>query len=491
MSTSPSSLPPNALQRDRHFWEAAQRDHPDDIVFSGMNFSDAGLNLTEVRFYRPVRIIDCTFHGNSVIHEVIFQKGLELQGCKFLGKSDFIGLTFDDSSIKLSECEFLGPCGLSIRNASEVQINSNFLADLTIKVVAGTNCSLSSANKARRIFKGTTRLQGAFRDLNLAHAELEEIVLDGVTVASLTSFESSTILGDLAAQKSAFRGGLLFDKCTVAGEIRMRDCELPGLISFRGSAQLNGLVDFSASVPTEIGGLILDNAEVIGVLDVSNRRFTMRTSFVETDFKVPPSFHGVALFPDTSFLDAKFPDDFSLHKKYSANSAENAYRSLRSACLKIEAHADEQRFFSYEMRARKVTESNKAIKNLFGLYEYLSDYGQSIYKPLRLLALLWALNLTIFTVIQVLSIYPAPSGCDCRVAFSSSRLAELVALATHQTFPFVSGLRDLTSPETLKQVRTESALSMLYSFWSLASSALSITFLFLLGLGLRNKFRLR
>lgn len=491
MNTSPNSLSPNALHKDRQYWDRVQRDHPDEIVFDGINFAEGNLNLFEVRFIRKVRMIGCTFNGNSVINGVTFDHGLHFKDCRFNGKVEFLRLTSGGETMTLEGCEFHGPVGLSLRNFSALQLDSNFFAGLSIHVSGDSKCSLKSTSSTRRIFKDATSLRGDFQELSLPNSEFNDLNLEEISVSAVTSFASSTIFGDISARRCQFQGFVSFDKTVVAGEIRMGGCEFEGMISIRGGAQLNGLVDVSARTPSDMGGLLLDGAEIVGVLDVSNRRFTMRTSFTGAEFKVPPAFHGVTLFPDTSFLDAKFPDDFTSLERTGANSAENAYRSLRTACLRIEAHADEQRFFSYEMRARKATESNKAIKHLYGLYEYFSDYGQSIFKPLRSLGQLWLVSLMIYASIHALALSLAPSNCYCELVFSEKRFADLIALATQQTFPFVAGIKDFASTDILREIRTVSGFSILYSIWSFLSSALAITFLFLLGLGLRNKFRLR
>jgi hypothetical protein len=91
-----------------------------------------------------------------------------------------------------------------------------------------------------------------------------------------------------------------------------------------------------------------------------------------------PLFHGCELHQDTSFDSAKFP------KAAGNDEAARAYRTLKLAFSKQQAIREEQRFFRLEMDEEALRETG--LKRwLFRAYRLFSDYGFSIGKPLVVL----------------------------------------------------------------------------------------------------------
>lgn len=104
-----------------------------------------------------------------------------------------------------------------------------------------------------------------------------------------------------------------------------------------------------------------------------NREFLGRTDFRGARFDGVPAFHGCKLHQDTSFDDVNF---------YARPMLETvrAYRTLKLAMAQQHAIREEQRFFRLEMKTEAaLAKGSQSV--LFVLYEALSDFGFSLWRP--------------------------------------------------------------------------------------------------------------
>jgi hypothetical protein len=134
---------------------------------------------------------------------------------------------------------------------------------------------------------------------------------------------------------------------------------------------------------------------------------------------------------------------------------------------RLKKHEDEQAFFAKELRARRETypalSTNRSL-NFF--YELLSNYGQNVVKPLLWLLLLFALGTGLFVSL------PVSRG----VAHLS--LDRAAGLSFANIFSFLQK-REMTSYSGPAQVI------------GAIEAIVGLMLLFLLGLALRNKFRMK
>lgn len=158
-------------------------------------------------------------------------------------------------------------------------------------------------------------------------------------------------------------------------------------ISFAG-ATFEGQVDFSGRTftgVTSFGRL----AEIVKTLNYTSDGQRVKKELPKgqpVKFGKPPLFHGCKLHQDTTFDGAIFPDP-------SADPTENdiaarAYRTLKLALSQHQATREEQRFFRLEMEEEARRESQYARRLPFRLYSFFSDYGFSVCRPFVLLVVI-------------------------------------------------------------------------------------------------------
>lgn len=134
---------------------------------------------------------------------------------------------------------------------------------------------------------------------------------------------------------------------------------------------------------------------------------------------------------------------------------------------RLKKHADEQFFFAKELRARRALEKRGSLRWLFNYaYEISSSYGQSVGIPIYWLFILFVIGVAIFAIAPVHN--GAPLAIDLAAGVSATNLLSFL--------PYKPKLEDLsTSAKIVGDIQ----------------SVLGIVLLFLLGLALRNRFRMR
>jgi hypothetical protein len=188
-----------------------------------------------------------------------------------------------------------------------------------------------------------------------------------------------------------------------------------------------------------------------------------------------PLFHGCELHQDTSFDSATFPEAAG------NDEAARAYRTLKLAFSKQQAIREEQRFFRLEME-EETLRATGLKRWLFEQYKRFSDYGFSITRPLRYDGLAALVLTAVYGLLSWLGQCVLGSAC----AFAPQWLE-------------FSLLNTLPLPGLDKSAALAStAFWPGGAFWSLALSMLlmlhktiSLAALFLVGLALRNLFKLK
>ena len=218
----------------------------------------------------------------------------------------------------------------------------------------------------------------------------------------------------------------------------------------------------------EHGVPLIDNHNLAWELDSDQR--------IHVVFGAVPKFHGCEIHQDTSFEGAEFPNPTG------SEEAARAYRTLKLAFSKQQAIREEQRFFRLEMEEETLRETG--LKRwLFRAYKELSDYGFSITCPLKY----GGLSVMALTAVYGLLSWLGQCGLTVRACQFAPQWLEFSLL---QTLP-LPGLDKLS----------EAASKVFWpvgAWWGLVLSALvilhktiSLAALFLVGLALRNLFKLK
>ncbi len=228
--------------------------------------------------------------------------------------------------------------------------------------------------------------------------------------------------------------------------------------------------------PARFRSCSFKRAIFIGEVNFSYRSFEGAANFESAAFCGPPKFHGCEFHQDTSFDGAAFLPATGNKE------AARAYRTLKLAFSKQQAIREEQRFFRLEMEEETLRETG--LKRwLFWAYKEFSDYGFSVTRPLRY----WGLGVLALTAFYGLLSWLGQCGGSVQACRFAPQWLEFLLL---QTLP-LPGLDKLS--ETASK-----AFWPVGAWWGLALSALvivhktiSLAALFLIGLALRNLFKLK
>jgi hypothetical protein len=335
-------------------------------------------------------------------------------------------------------------------------------------------------------------------------------MFNGARWGSFTSFANAELGGYLDFKNCFFEHGAVFDFSRFGADIRFA-----GSI-FGGDSRFTSSDDADTFYSIDFGG-----CEFKGEVDFGGRRFLGSTNFGTTErsggktsvlrdkngliiyqegknipcfvqsnfddrsaiFCKTPNFHGCELHQDTSFEGAQFPPATG------SEEAARAYRTLKLAFSKQQAVREEQHFFRLEMDEERVGHRIKgrdavnksqpfmALREhgawlLYWLYKQTSDYGFSIARPLLLLAILWL----IFA--QIYGSYTGVERCfnwtvDCKIQ------SDWLNYSLQQALP-------LPGFDKLKPVIEGISVA-----WLSIHKTLSLAALFLIGLALRNLFKLK
>jgi Pentapeptide repeats (9 copies) len=197
------------------------------------------------------------------------------------------------------------------------------------------------------------------------------------------------------------------------------------------------------------------------------RRLLKMRKFRSTIFEGAPVFHNCKLYVDTSFDDAIFP-------AATGNlDAARAYRTLKIAFSQQQAIKEEQRFFKLEL-----AEEAKRIplylprRWLFGAFWLFSNYGFGVWLPF----VWWLICICSFA-----GIYSQMAGAPNSVLWQHFSGSPLEFSLLH-SLP----LPGLEKFSTLSSTQFHFSNSVV-----LLQKAISFTLLFLIGLGLRNLFKMK
>lgn len=215
-----------------------------------------------------------------------------------------------------------------------------------------------------------------------------------------------------------------------------------------------------------------------------NCEFSSTTWFDDAVFAEPPLFQGASMHPDTVWptSNSAWPSKPSSPKE--AGIAVRAWSSLKWSMSQVQNHDAELDFYARELDAKRIYISPPKKLVLF-LYSHFSDYGRS-----ALRALIWWIGtwLTVFS-----------ANCWLLLGQIPGDKFEHVVAVTDFTFGNAFSLGGTyTNPERREALATTvfentdtGQIPWLIDLLSLGHSFASLLFLFLIGLALRNRLRIK
>jgi pentapeptide repeat protein len=409
----------------------------------------------------------------------------------------------------------------------EALFANNFVFPGTISFAGATFSDYAVFDGAT--FSGEARFDGATfsNDASFGSATFSgEASFDGATFGVYANFYCATFGGiaNFYCAKfinATFRGGVNFGEAKFRRHANFSFAKFSCSANFERAKFRNSASFFGATLS---GNANFSFAKISGKgFDFINATFGDDTDFSDATFSSDASFsratfHGNAVFTNaemkarTSFNDAKFstpPQCFEtkLHqgttwhgvhwpgvaRTTAASSLSRRDQQLTTierakefteayACLKLEMdrlkkHGEELDFFARELQCRRVLLGQwKGLP--IAVYGLLSDYGRSYSRPL-----LWLVVVVTFGAVPIRAHFGG--GWSISTFTDHGISGGAVALSFANTFSALGFRKDLIYPELVQ------ILPGWLKVFAALQTILGIVLLFLFGLGIRNRFRMK
>jgi hypothetical protein len=315
----------------------------------------------------------------------------------------------------------------------------------------------------------------AEEELKKPEEERARVILSGQEI-DVSDFAGFVFPGNADFRSATFSGNAAFQGATFSGDADFERATFSGDAEFQGT-NFENRADFAHAV--FIQTLQTGSTFFAGHFFFNGTEFRYPPNFVSTSFKNPPVFLG------TKF---KYPAGLWPFGICKISDGEARYRRLKQLATESHDHEMELDLFAFETKAKR-SHSQKLFSptgpaRLLAsyIYELASDFGRSWIRPLVGLLATVAVAFTQFRAV-------APAGTSDWVSFVAAGI---------NIFPFagqaVTGRKIMVEGLCpTPDADTESALDCLTQLYTISAveGFFGLIFLFLIGLGLRNRFRIK
>ncbi|MGH1445840.1 MAG: pentapeptide repeat-containing protein [Cognatishimia sp.] len=444
-------------------------------------FSDQ-LDLSGTEFLNPL-ILDGFAFGNLLdLSGSKFTKGLSAQAAGFPKVLEL------EEARSYKNINLVGSVFLSNLNATKLQIDGIF--DLSLAKVFGDFLFSDEYVSAQFRGKGLF-VEGKFDAFNREFKD--DLIMRGVAIKGDVDFSNAEFHKCAHFIKATFSANINFvwttfvDEANFAGSTFkkraiFRKAIFKGTVGFT-SSDFQGNTDFAESVFAATG----DNH--MAAIRFTDCQFAKPTSFRNARFlKSYPEFTNTDLHPVTDFsADTKTEKFWPKGVTEPRKEARETCGIIRNLLAKKGLHEDQHFFFRKEMQFAKAS-VNKREAFTYWVYGALSDFGDSIQRPVVCLCVVWILGLLIFGGFFL------QTPLFIEACFEGQNRWPNEALRPYGTGAALS-LSNLFPPfgfnRTFFGNKFMGCLPIPLKFFSGLQTIVSLPFLFFLGLGLRQRFRLR
>lgn len=475
-------------------------DPTETIDFSETNFSKENPFNPEGMVFTKCSFRDSKFDQRSEFVNVIFQRAIDFDFVKFMQGVKFDSTIFE-SNVSFADTKFVGPSNFTevvfsskIENVifSRAEFGCPEHENALIDRHIGTTRFINTTFNCPTLFLDTKFLH----NLEFRHGISDENVKFSRSVFSCRAifdrwkFNQYVNLEDVIFESEAnfvdnrfedntyFYNATFKDKCLFAGGIFRRDVRFDksrfnSHVYFR-SVTFSGRAYF---LKTEFG--YPDSIEMCQA-DFSDSSFQQPANFRRAHFHINYPILSGTLLHEKSFFSSdpglwpdvnKIEDKFHGHDKFSESTASPMSLARESCavirdCLTKQGLSEPAHFFFRREMRFTMEEATNLQKIPYGLYLILSDFGNSIWRPTAGLFI-------VFCIFWILFGELSPSVCpECPGALEHSFLNTVSLFGSvRQYFP--------DCPSDLRPILSST------------QTIFSYILLFLLGLGLRQRFRLR
>ncbi|NQU57708.1 MAG: pentapeptide repeat-containing protein [Rhodospirillales bacterium] len=253
---------------------------------------------------------------------------------------------------------------------------------------------------------------------------------------------------------------------------------------FKGKTQFTGtLFKDSAFFQGAVfkGEVEIISASFYGGIGFNNTTFEKDASFIGTTFAGPVALFGshFKIVPDLRL--SEFKKHITLHdlkvefRHPTKETDADMYRRLKELAVNSGDHEREQRFFAYELIAKRGHETHGLTLIPNYLYEFFGNFGRSLTLPCFWLLSVWFISGILYRWLET--------------ADAVNHIWHGLSYSAAQLFSFLGGSRSALSGAR-KALFGEEALSAWINALAVIEGGFGILFLFLIALALRNRFRI-
>lgn len=369
--------------------------------------------------------------------DTYFKQPVDFRRFLFVQRTDFVGAQFA-GAVSFQDANF--QAAVTFHNAE--------FSD----VASFRSAQLGKTNFRSAKFCGTTTFRNAtFRDF----ADFQS-----ATFADIATFHSAKFLAAATFKSAKFDDFANFHAVEFSGTADFASAAFIMVANFRSVTFSNGALFHSSRFDDD--------------LDFINATFEAMTSFAGAGFvNQVPDFRGATMHEATEWHGTIWPEPQEGEK---AQKQVYTYERLKQEMERLKKHEDEQTFFRKELRARRgLFPVYSGARLLNFIYQATSDYGNSIVRPLVGLLCVFVVGIAIFM--------RSPAAASHCSSSMSLELATRISFAN--IFVLLPDKREIMTPELLSCWSTTARIV------SGLQSLTGVVLLFLLGLALRNRFRMK
>ncbi|MGC2092899.1 MAG: pentapeptide repeat-containing protein [Methylocella sp.] len=408
--------------------------------------------------FRDSCFLSATFSGAANFNRATFLRGdssgsagANYNGVTFSGRVNFNRATFSDGAY-FANATFSGFVEFDGAIVSEAVY---FKGARFIRGAYFTDANFTGTdNRSFMTFCDTANGPVAVSSLV---TDFDDAIFSGGVYFEGVSFPSSTHFSGTAFSDVAIFSGTAFSDVAI-----FSGATFSGRVNFRG-ATFSGITTFDRSIFSNY--TFFTNATFVAKSTFVNAEMKGETSFEGAIFEnEPPRFFGAKLHQGTVWRDVKWPP--KPKDRGEAGAFIDAYACLKLEMDRLKKHEDELDFFALELQSRRVwlgTWTGLPI----AIYGAFSNFGRSYLRP--------SVALFYLALISTLAFLPSDS-------LSPLQSLCLSAANTLNVFGFRKDFFDAATIENLP-----AALKILAA----GQTILGTILLFLFGLGVRNKFRMK
>lgn len=452
------------------------------VDFSGADFGDGGVSFSGCQCRKPVSFSGAKFGNGDVNFSDTGWTTIDFSGALFSGDGslDFRGASVNGENIWIFE--ELGRKALFF-SESEGRTFSAVGQKFFVVVKNHHGESVSFHGAMLRSLVSGVDLQGS---QNLKQLTLTDSVWAGRTgvLQNIAFAEGGSLqfcranlakLQDFSISKVKMARGIVSFETTVFPETGFTWLRFEqfgeGKLNFQNTT-FGG--PFTLSQESDINwdcDLSFRGATFHGPVDISNLSITTIPNFIATQFTKHLSLEGIQYHYDRAKrLISCDPDDKNAGKLQRLKELAENNRDHR---LALQCHADEMRARRWQLRNM----GSKAADVLDATYDLISSYGQSVARPFIALVLTWFVFAGLYG--EASTVKDTPAFLDVLGYSMAMSVPFLPASSTFRASEFLSLFGDPASVD----------MSSIYGLMA-GQGLVSFVLLFLIGLGLRNRFRI-